>query len=81
MQVLIQDTEFRRFQRIAKRKGLTLAEWVRQVLRLAAGSESVGDGDRKLALVRAAARHAFPAPDVEQMLAEIEKGYESGPSE
>ena len=34
-----------------------------------------GDTSKKLAVVRAAARHAFPTADIPQMLAEIERGY------
>jgi hypothetical protein len=30
---------------------------------------------KKLDVVRAAARHAFPAPDIGAMLSEIERGY------
>ena len=33
---------------------------------------------RKLAVVREAARHAYPAGDVDSMLAEIERGYGVG---
>lgn len=29
----------------------------------------------KIAAIRAAGRHAFPAPGIDQMLAEIEQGY------
>jgi hypothetical protein len=36
---------------------------------------SAEDVERKLAAVKAAARHSFPAPDIEQMNAEIERGY------
>lgn len=35
----------------------------------------MGDSERKLASVRAAAAHAFPSGDVDDMLAEIERGY------
>jgi len=34
------------------------------------------DVKRKLAAVRAAVRHSFPAPDIEQMNEEIERGYQ-----
>ena len=37
-----------------------------------------GDASRKLATIRAAANHSFPAPDIDQMLAEIERGYGTG---
>lgn len=49
-----------------------LLEWVRQALRAA----PEGDPKKKLAAVRAAARHEFPTADIGQMLAEIERGYE-----
>ncbi len=75
MQIVMDDAEFRLFQRVARQKRLTLAEWVRQVLRRAVRDEPLGSTDKKLAVVRAAARHDFPAPDMDEMLAEIERGY------
>lgn len=33
--------------------------------------------DRKLAAIRAAARHEFPTADIDRMLNEIESGYRS----
>ncbi len=77
MQVLLEDAEYRRLQRIARRRRMTLAEWVRQALRAAAREEPEGDAGKKLAVVREAATHAYPSGDVEQMLAEIEAGYGS----
>ena len=71
----MQDREFRKFQGFAKRKGMTLAEWVRQTLRKAGDEEPTGSVEKKLSAVRAAARHSFPAPDIETMLSEIESGY------
>jgi hypothetical protein len=81
LQVVMSDSELRALQRIAKRKGVPLSEWVRQALRRAQRIEDVGPPDRKLAAIRSAARHAFPAPDVDEMLAEIERGYhqDAGP--
>ncbi len=79
MQVLIDEAEYRRIQGAARRKRMTLAEWVRQVLRAAFRQEPLGDRDKKLASVRAAARHSFPIGDVEQMLDEIARGYGRGP--
>ena len=75
LQVLIDDAEYRRIQRIARRRGLTLAEWVRHALRAAYREEPLGDQDKKLAAVRAAAAHDFPTADIDQMLAEIAAGY------
>lgn len=36
--------------------------------------------EAKLAAIQAATRHAFPAPEIEAMLAEIERGYLDGES-
>ncbi len=81
MQVIIDDGEYRRIQRIARRQGLTLAEWVRKALRAAYREEPLGDRSKKLAALRAAVRHEFPTADIDQMLGEIAAGYaESGPS-
>jgi hypothetical protein len=77
MQVLFEETEYRRIQDAAKSRGLTLAEWVRQALRSAYGSQPGGDRDRKLAAVRAAARHRYPTADMDEMLDQIARGYDS----
>ena len=78
MQVLIEDTEYRRFKSISRRRGMTLAEGVRQALRAACREEPLGDRDKKVAVVREAATHAYPTSDIEQMLDEIESGYGNG---
>ncbi len=77
MQVLIEDTEYRKIFRVAKRQGMTLAEWVRQALRAAYRQEPLGDREKKLAAVRTAASHEFPTADIDQMLSEIANGYRS----
>jgi len=75
MQVPLDDAEYRRIQRIAKRRHMTLAEWVRQTLRVACREEPEGDPGRKLAVVREAVTHSYPSDDIGQMLSEIEAGY------
>lgn len=75
MQVLIDEAEYARMQALARRRRLTLAEWVRQALRDACREEPEGDLDRKLATVRASALHEFPTADIDDMLGEIESGY------
>lgn len=75
------DAELRRVQKAARRQGLTVAEWVRQALRRAGAEVSVANADKKLAAVRRAVRHEFPAPDVDQMLQEITRGYLTEPPE
>lgn len=75
LQVILKDEEMRELRRAAKGKRMTVSEWVRQALRTAGRGEPRTDAGRKLDAVRAAARHDFPAGDIEQMLAEIERGY------
>ena len=76
MQILIDEAEYRRIQRVARRNGMTLAEWVRQALRAAFRDEPLGSRDKKLAAVRVAASFEFPTADIDQMLDEISLGYE-----
>jgi len=78
LQVLLDDTELRTIQRLARRDKLTTAEWVRRRLREGAAS-SRGDTASKLAAIHTAYRQNIgPSPDIDQMLAEIEQGYLSG---
>lgn len=79
LQVLLEESEMRELRRLARRSNTTVAEWVRTALRAARRRAPGRDADRKLAAVRAAAQHAFPTSDIEQMLAEIERGYGSAP--
>jgi hypothetical protein len=44
-------------------------------LREARRREPLADTGKKLDIVRAAARHTFPTADIQQVLAEIERGY------
>jgi hypothetical protein len=78
LQVIFDEKELRESRRFAKQRGMTLSEWVRQTLREARRRNPVGDQSRKLAAVRDAARYQFPAPDIDSMLDEIERGYQSG---
>ena len=78
LQVLLDEPEWREVQRAARAQRTTMAEWVRQALRAARRREPLGGADRKLAAVRSAARHAYPVADIDQMLADIERGYLAG---
>ncbi len=77
LQVLLDDKELREIQRTAKQQQLTVAEWVRQVLRSARKTIPSGDHQKKLAVLRGATQHAFPTGDIDHMLREIEQGYTS----
>lgn len=74
LQVLLEETEFRRLHRRARRRGTTVAALVREALRGLDAEEAVGKPEKKLAAIRAAVRQQFPAGDIDQMLAEIDRG-------
>ena len=79
LQVILKDPEYREIQRMARSRHMSIAEWVRQALDLARRREPVGDIGKKLAAIRAAAEHSGPpSPDIDVMLAEIERGYGTG---
>ncbi len=75
LQVLLEEEEFEEIRAVARRNRMTVAEWVRQSLRLARAEEPSGSVVSKLETLERAAGHSFPAPDIRQMLAEIERGY------
>ena len=74
LQVLLDEAELLEIQDAAKRRRMTVAEWVRTTLRAARAAEAP-DPRRKLAAVRTAMSHAFPSGDIDEILAEIEDGY------
>ena len=75
LQVILQDAEYREIQRVARARRMTVAEWVRQALAAARRYEPLGDTGKKLDAVRDAARQEFPTADINEMLAQIERGY------
>jgi hypothetical protein len=76
LQVLLPDQEMSEIQRLAKREHLTVGEWVRRTLRQARANRPVSEPEAKLKAIRRAAQYSFPTADLEQMLSEIERGYE-----
>jgi hypothetical protein len=81
LQVLLAEPEWKDIQRAARAQRTTVAEWVRQALRAARQQRSAKDPHAKIAAIRAAARHDHPTADIDQMNAEIARGYvdESAP--
>ncbi len=75
LQVLLKDSEMDEIRKIARRHRLTVGEWVRQALRSARSQQSVVDPSIKLKAIRKAAQHSFPTADIQDMIAEIERGY------
>jgi len=80
LQVLIDERDLDEIRGLAKRERLTVADWVRRALDEAKCRRSSGDAAKKVAFIRAAARHEFPAGDIDSMLEEINRGVAAGPS-
>jgi len=76
LQVVLDDEELEEIRRVARRHRLTVSEWVRQTLRAGRRAEPRRNEERKLLVVREAAAHSYPTADIDQMLGEIEAGYE-----
>ncbi|MGA2148720.1 MAG: ribbon-helix-helix protein, CopG family [Bryobacteraceae bacterium] len=76
LQVLLPDNEMAHIQRLAKREQVTVGEWVRRALRQARAGRPGAEPESKLKAVRRAVQYSFPTADIEDMLTEIERGYE-----
>ena len=75
LQVLMDEAELQALRRAARRQGVTVATYVRSAIETARGRESGRSRSEKLAVLRRAVQHEGPTGDIDQMLAEIERGY------
>lgn len=75
LQVLFEDDELTAIRALAKRRRVTTAAWVREVLRAARAAAEYPLPEVKLRAVREAAALSYPIVDIEQLLSEIERGY------
>lgn len=75
LQVVMDDIEYADVEAAARRQGATVSQWVRQTLQEARLRQPKADSARKLAVLRDALGHDFPTGDIEQILAETERGY------
>ena len=73
LQILLDEEEYSEIQAVARRRRMTLAEWVRQALRKAKADDPA-TVETKLRAIADASRHEFPTADIEIMLREIESG-------
>jgi hypothetical protein len=75
LQVILDDRDMKEIRTLARRRRISVAEWVRGALRAARAEEPAADPGRKLRALRAATAHSFPTADIDEMLAQIERGY------
>jgi hypothetical protein len=75
LQVVMDEEELDSIKAAARERGVSVSEWVRETLREARRKTADGDAERKLTAIRAADRYAYPTADIDEMVAEIERGY------
>jgi len=75
LQVILKDSEYCEIQRVARSRGISVSKWVREALGLARRREPGTSVEKKLEVIRTAARHEYTSCDIDRMLAEIESGY------
>lgn len=75
LQVLFDEEDLEELQEIAQRHHMTLAEWVRQTLREARRRQPRRSAASKRQAVRRAMEHEFPTGNIDEMIAQIERGY------
>jgi hypothetical protein len=75
LQVLFEAEELEEIRRAAQRSRMTVAEWVRQMLREALRSGPRRARDEKLRALERALEHSFPTGNIDQILAETARGY------
>ena len=73
---MLPDQEMMDIQRLARRERVTVGEWVRRVLREAREQRPLHDPESKLKAIRRGAEFSFPTADIDEMLREIERGYQ-----
>ena len=66
LQVLIDDTEYREIQDLARLQRAPLADWVRQALRKARSAHP-STIETKLRAISDASQHHFPTTDIQPM--------------
>ena len=74
LQVIMPDDEYRAVADIARRQGKPLSSIVRDSLRRTVAEEQQLAPEQRIAAVLRFARFAGPTGDIDQLLAEIERG-------
>lgn len=83
LQVEVDNREFEQIEKLARRQRMSVDDWVLKVLREAHRNQpqrSTGEEtESKLALLDRAMEYEFPTADIDQMLAEVQRGYLHSP--
>lgn len=74
LQVVMSEAEVASLRQVARRAGLTLSEWARRTLRAARDAQAVPTPASRLAALERALGCNHPTGDIDEMLADIERG-------
>ena len=74
--MLLEDSEYRALQRIARAQGMSISQWVREALKASLRREPSKSIPSKLRAIRKAALYEFPSGAIDRMLEQIESGYQ-----
>lgn len=79
LQVLVEEDELAAIKKAARRQRQSVAEWARAALRAAREADAGRPASEKLRALHAGTVHAFPTGSIEEMLADIDRGYNGPP--
>ena len=74
LQIVMSEAEVASLRRVARRAGLTVSEWARRALRAARDTQAGPSPDSRLEALARALRCNHPTGDIDDMLADIERG-------
>lgn len=76
LQVLLDKTEYQKFFQVAKAKGMSLGEWVRQAMRRSYEDTSGVSSEIKIKKINELAKkYSFPSGSIEEINEQIKSGY------
>lgn len=74
LQIVMSEAEVASLRQVARRAGLTVSEWARRALRAARSAQAVPSPASKLEALERALSCNYPTGDIDEMLADIERG-------
>ena len=74
LQIVMSEDEVASMRQVARRAGLTVSEWARRALRAARNAQAVPSPAGKLEALDRALSCNHPTGDIDEMLADIERG-------
>lgn len=74
LQIVMSEAEAASLRQVARRAGLTVSEWARRALRAARDTQAGPSPASRLEALDRALRCNHPTGDIDEMLADIERG-------